>query len=427
MRWFRFWIVLCAAALLIGCSSGGDGGDAGTDSGSDSDLEEADSDLDSEVADGDGQDDADIDEVVDADFDPDVESGDADIESDAEMDGDVEADVDVIPDWWGEPVEAPAHEWTWIDFPRSMCADGSATGIGVNLSPGATRALIYLEGGGACWNYSNCFGIVGTSLHLDGFDEGSFDGLIADVFLSVTWFDRDEPKNPFADAHLVFVPYCTGDVHGGDNVVDMEGLLPWERGTIYFNGHNNLREYMARLVPTFEDVDRVVLAGSSAGGFGAGLSWWYVQEAFGDTRVDCIDDSGPPVRPSDGLWEEWIEAWNLQLPSECVDCETGPDAVVAYYRDELMTESRFALMSYTRDTVISAFMGILPMIFEERLMVMLDMLDEVENAQYFIVSGRMHTLTMIGYEDLESARGLPLWYWVDRMVDDDPDWGSERP
>ncbi len=34
----------------------------------------------------------------------------------------------------GEPLMAPAKMWTWIDFPDSVCDDGSPTGIGVNLS-----------------------------------------------------------------------------------------------------------------------------------------------------------------------------------------------------------------------------------------------------------------------------------------------------
>ena len=53
------------------------------------------------------------------------------------------------PEWWGDPISAKPGEWAWIDFPDSRCADGSPTGLGVNLSPGATRALIYFEGAGA--------------------------------------------------------------------------------------------------------------------------------------------------------------------------------------------------------------------------------------------------------------------------------------
>ena len=29
-------------------------------------------------------------------------------------------------------------------------------------------------------------------------------------------FDRSNPENPFRDFGVIFVPYCTGDVHIGD-------------------------------------------------------------------------------------------------------------------------------------------------------------------------------------------------------------------
>jgi hypothetical protein len=47
--------------------------------------------------------------------------------------------------------------------------------------------------------------------------------------------------------------------------------------------------YLKRIVPTFPDPSRVILSGSSAGGYGALANWWQTQQAFGDVRVDLID------------------------------------------------------------------------------------------------------------------------------------------
>ena len=41
--------------------------------------------------------------------------------------------------------------WTWRGVAGAKCRDGSDTGIGVNLSPGSTKTVIFLEGGGACF------------------------------------------------------------------------------------------------------------------------------------------------------------------------------------------------------------------------------------------------------------------------------------
>jgi hypothetical protein len=57
----------------------------------------------------------------------------------------------------GTPLTAAPDTWTWVPFPDSQCANGTPTGLGVKLTgkPGA-RALIYLEGGGACWSDLTC-------------------------------------------------------------------------------------------------------------------------------------------------------------------------------------------------------------------------------------------------------------------------------
>ena len=120
------------------------------------------------------------------------------------MDGETPKGPDRIePAWWGDPIEAESETWEWVPFPGTSCADGSETGLAVNLYPGATRAFIYFEGGGACWDYATCTGLVETSFHLDGFDEDDFDSLLIGVYKNMLLFDRDEPKNPFANAHYL--------------------------------------------------------------------------------------------------------------------------------------------------------------------------------------------------------------------------------
>lgn len=399
---------LCLVLMTVACSDPS----IQNIQGSDSDvMPNDDADFEEEVIpDSDGFDASDGDEtIVD-----DADNGDTDVEEE-------------IPEWWEEPVETPEREWTWVEFPDTRCADGSPTGLGINLSPGAEYAFIYLEGGGACWDYNTCFGIVSTSLHLGGFDESDFNGLITTVYLEMPLLDRNEPKNPLADAHYVFIPYCTGDVFSGDNVTELRGLMPWDRETIYFHGHRNIQEYLERLVPTFQDVDRVILSGSSAGGFGAGVTWPTVQDAFDDIRVDVLDDSGPPFRPGAGLWAQWTEAWNMQFPEDCLACEESVDGIVEYFRSDLLPTSRFGLISYRNDAVISAFFRLDPLTFSNRLGTLMDTFDEEPNAHYFVIDGISHTFLIAGYELIQSSNGMPLWRWVEHMVDDDPDWESYRP
>jgi hypothetical protein len=44
----------------------------------------------------------------------------------------------------------PNDVWTWVDFPDSVCANGTPTGIAINPHAGAMNLMIYFEGGGDC-------------------------------------------------------------------------------------------------------------------------------------------------------------------------------------------------------------------------------------------------------------------------------------
>ena len=355
------------------------------------------------------------------------DSGGAETNSpDLDVPNDVAEEIS-SPENWGEVITATPYQWEWIDVPDSICGDGSSTGLAVNLSPGATQVFIYLEGGGACWTYSGCAGLIQTSLHLDGYDEQTFNGLIAGVYKNILLFDRDEPKNPLREAHFVFVPYCTGDAFSGDSVVELTGALPWLKKTLHFKGRHNMETYLNRLAPTFADVEQVVVSGSSAGGLGAGLSWPLFVAAFPGARVDILDDSGPPVQPMDDRWKDWQDVWNMELPAGCDGCDENIDKLVDYYRTQFLSEHRLALMSYDQDAVIATFLGMFPWQFRDKLMDVCDVFDQEDNAQYFVLSGSAHTMMILGYESIESAGGMPLWRWVEQFVNGETDWLSHSP
>jgi hypothetical protein len=332
------------------------------------------------------------------------------------------------PTGWADPVEAAADTWTWIEVEGTHCGDGSQTGFAINPHEGAKTLFLYLEGGGGCWDYLTCEGLIQTSFHLDGYDESTFNGLIAETYKNMWFFDRDSDTNPLADAHHVFIPYCTGDAHVGDAVRELQGLLPWNSGTFYFKGRSNLVADLAHIVPSFPEVERVVFSGASAGGFGAGLNWPLVGQAFGpDVRVDLIDDSGPPLEPNSGVWDNWLETWNVTLPEGCVGCEDSVLAVVEYLRTQMLPQGQLALLSNARDAIISTFFQLTPFVFEERLYDVLDVLDEEPGAHYFVIDGAGHILTLLGTQAYEAGEGVKLTDWLIDFLADDPELQSLRP
>ena len=365
----------------------------------------------------------------------DVESADPDglddlIETNESSDSSGDADgPDSSLDTSAAPpaIEAEADTWTWIPVPESQCADGSSTGLGVNLHPGAELAVIYLEGGGACWDYATCFGVVNTSFHLGGYDEGSFFSNFTGVYLSSLFFDRESNKSPTPDAHYIFVPYCTGDVHAGDAVVDMEGLLPWQDGTMHFRGAHNMERYLELLAPTLADVERILVVGASAGGFGALFSWPRIQAAFPGKRVDVIDDSGAPVAMSQERWAMWRDTWNMKLADDCGGCLSSIGAATQWALDNVLPGNRLALISHQRDTIIATFMGMLPGQYADLLGELGEVLDGEDEAHYFFLPGLQHTPTLLSFEMGAEVDDVPLWQWLQRMVNDDPAWMSHAP
>ncbi len=321
----------------------------------------------------------------------------------------------------GKPIEAPQGQWSWVDFDDAFCANGSTTGIGINPGPKSDRVLIYMIGGGACWDFDSCY-VSKKAVNIEsGFDGNDFNP--NEAFLNDGIFKRSDPTNPFKDASYVFVPYCTGDVHGGDAVTTYMG-----KPTMHV-GFANIGAYLNRLVPTFPAVTQVILAGGSAGGYGAIMNWDRTQIAFGK-RVDMIDDSGPwlpnPYLP-EALEQQFRQSWNLNanVPSGCTDCLDKLDAIYEHVATKYPA-SRGALLSYMADPVIASYFGISLAEFTQGLVALAPAFNAHPNVHYFGVSGVKHVM-LVGNWAKTQTGSVSLKQWVTQMVDDDPNWKSLSP
>jgi len=241
-----------------------------------------------------------------------------------------------------EKLQPKAMTWQYFEIAGTKCNDGTTAGFSVNYNPAATKLVIYLEGGGACFN-SYC-----DSLFTRGGNEPSSGGI----------FDRANAANPVKDWTWVYVPYCSGDVYGGQAETMLGNKLR------YFYGYSNITAFLERIVPSF-NADQVLLTGVSAGGFGAAVNYAQTQKAFGDTPVVLLDDSGPPMSADvfpPCLQTLWKTVWGLDktIIAECgADC---PDPNVFVEDTFNHVRTRFAgmhggLFSSTGDQTIRAFAG----------------------------------------------------------------------
>ncbi|MFZ6181135.1 pectin acetylesterase-family hydrolase [Nannocystis pusilla] len=242
------------------------------------------------------------------------------------------------------PIDAPPLEWKYFEVPGTMCMNGSTAGFGVSLNPASKNVMIYLEGGGACFN--------------DACDFSAFN--IPFIPPPDGIFNRNNPVNPVRDWSMIYVPYCTGDIHGGDKDTTLGGQVR------HFRGYTNITKYLQQWVPTFPGAEKVLLTGISAGGFGAGLNAAQVADAFGPgPQMIVIDDSGPPVSNQvipPCLQQTFREVWGLDqtILAACgPDCADPDDFATGILQHTLTAYPgiRFGLFSNTADAIIRGFMS----------------------------------------------------------------------
>src|SRR5690606_2904613 len=194
----------------------------------------------------------------------------------------------------GEPHVVPTDqhgEWVWIDVPGMRCSVGEGGGFAVNFTDASRDLVIYLQGGGICYDAFTClFGGAATSVGVDPL-RTALDGSIR---ANTGIFDRTDEDNPFRDANFVVVPHCTGDHHTGDKVTDYGGAIR------HHVGYTNITRMLERVVPTFRDAGRVVLSGFSAGGVGIAANYHQLAAAFESQGLPSpflMIDAGPFMRP----------------------------------------------------------------------------------------------------------------------------------
>jgi hypothetical protein len=319
-------------------------------------------------------------------------------------------------------VSAASETWTWIDVPGTHCGDNSATGFGVNLTTASDRVLIFLSGGGACWDATTCY-LLKTATHFEGgYDATNFSSDLPTVTQPGSFLDRNDPTNPFKDYSYIAVPYCTGDVFAGNNVTVLGAK------TAYFVGYENMTAYLKLIADTFPSAGRYVLAGASAGGFGAAYNWWQAQNAFPNVRVDMIDDSGTfmPEDVHPNFEAAQRSAWNLAstIPPGCSGCATAYDAVWPFYAS-VFPDNRGALLSYDPDSVLTSFFLISSASFSQGLAEEeTNNFDPYTNRHYFVATGPDHVLWLT--PDV-TTKTVTLREFLARMVTDDAGWASVKP
>lgn len=342
-------------------------------------------------------------------------AGDAGTADDAGPSSDAASDLDAPALGWDE---LPADRWSFVPIPGGACGNGSAYSVGVNPHAGATQILFFVMGGGACWDTATCFEL-GAATHVEeDYTRATFDMERA-IVSGVGWDDRAAPLNPFRDSHIVFVPYCTGDLHAGDAVATYGGRSVHHRGSV------NTDAYLEAARSAWPDLTDVRVIGLSAGGYGAQLNWGRYAEAWPTAELALLADCSPLIRPAPAQYAAWRTSWNMRTPADCAECASTFAAYDDYF-DARHPSSRFGLLATTRDSVIAQFWGTpdLGPLLEE---LAVEHLDDNATTRYFIVDSDAHVILGSAFT-LRSADGTLLVDWFAGWLENDPvRWHDTRP
>ena len=238
--------------------------------------------------------------------------------------------------------------WRYVSLPGTQCRGGGPAGVG--LREGTGDLLIVLDGGGRCSDAASCAG------NRAGYGAGAFRAQMArrgaDGILS------PDPGNPVGAWTAAFVPYCTGDFHGGTRP---DVAVPGVSGVQQFVGHRNVQAVLDTLASLLPAPRRVLLAGGSAGGLGALLNFDAVARRFPASGVALVSDSGPAFAYGEafprrlGTRFEALYGLSGTVPQAALR-ERGPAALIPYYA-EAYPRAALGLSSHADDPAVRRHLG----------------------------------------------------------------------
>ncbi|MGI9234442.1 MAG: pectin acetylesterase-family hydrolase [Woeseiaceae bacterium] len=329
--------------------------------------------------------------------------------------------------------KAKSGEWVWIPAEGTTCRDGSKTGVGVRLLPDAKAVMIYLQGGGACYDAESCAQNAKAPIAGESFPREKFDTW-ARTLGSQGIFNTENPLNPVARWNHIYVPYCTGDLHGGDK---KDAVVPGVPGKQQFVGHRNVRNILGMVAPSFQDAEDVALVGASAGGIGVLINYPQVVDAFGGRSVAALVDSAPIIPESaiktSCFQRKVISTFDLQLPqrcSECADPTKGGLLNLYGYLSHTYPHGRYALASadadlagvilYNDESRACGGVGVNIFNYRSSLYVLRDKHIGHDWAT-FLPGGIQHTMTQSNTLFLDRKfRGVSAGEWLSRINDKKP-------
>jgi hypothetical protein len=349
----------------------------------------------------------------------------------------------------------PTADGTWqkIEDPAPVTVDGKTYRATCSGYPGtdprfsfwarkgtSKNTVVYFEGGGACWDNLTCtFPIAGLPPQVPQFFMPSVPaGTTPSAFDGI--FRTDRADNPVRDWNVVYIPYCTGDLHAGSatrqyvNVGHPVFPLPTSF-TIEHRGFDNFMVVLDWMKRNLDTPKSLLVAGSSAGGYGASLNFPYLARAYPTAHMYVVADASQGVTtPGFDGGTPGRGSWNLQFAPGVFGDDpasvAGSDLLAVAARS--FPRAKVAQFTTALDTVQIGFYGVMkqfygpggscPDVATDWYQQMVGKLQryasEVPNFRHYLAAGTYHTLLRSPLYYTEDSAGTRFNAWLDGMLRD---------
>ena len=181
---------------------------------------------------------------------------------------------------------------------KTICSSGSPYAFYVNHVD-SEKLLVYFQPGGALLDGSGPVSLnmfdptvalrddkpTHTGTFWDQDDPAKLKGI----------FDLEDKRNPFLEHSMVFIPYCTADVHLGDRV----------NNGVRHNGYNNAMSVLNWVFDNFQKPESIFIAGSSAGSIAAPYYAAVLAEHYPKAKMAVLSDSLGGIRTKTKTMQNW--------------------------------------------------------------------------------------------------------------------------
>lgn len=194
---------------------------------------------------------------------------------------------------------------TWTGVAGTKCLDGSSTGFGSLNQTGKTTSalLIYLDGGGACWDGDTCDCLPdvngncenpNSTIVVNSFGSAELNPTALPIFAEAAFSGPTSALNGF---NQVYIPYCTGDLHAGNEVQTFSTSIDAGPSNLvtHFHGYSNITLDLVQIKLLFPNPNRIVVWGASSGGLGADCNINQIAATWPGTLMYEMNNAGAPL------------------------------------------------------------------------------------------------------------------------------------